>query len=127
MSQKQQARQAEKSKPAEKRVLNLSVSNVAEVESFAKSQPYLTPYLVAERFGVRLSVAKRFLRELAEKGVLRQLEGVTRLKLYVPTTEVKITPHKPQTATQTVEGEEGVVGVAAKKKTKGKAAKPKKK
>ncbi|GBC71265.1 hypothetical protein HRbin02_01045 [Candidatus Calditenuaceae archaeon HR02] len=126
MSQKQQTRQAEKAKPVEKRVLGLSVSNVAEIESFAKSQPYLTPYLIAERFGVRLSVAKRFLRELAEKGVLRPLEGVTRLKLYVPTTEVKITPHKPQTAEQTVEEGE-VVGVAAKKKAKGKAAKPKKK
>jgi small subunit ribosomal protein S25e len=127
LSQKQQTRQAEKTKAAEKRVLSLSVSNVAEVESFAKSQPYLTPYLIAERFGVRLSVAKKFLRELAEKGILRPLEGVTRLKLYVPTTEVKITPHKPQTAAQPVEGEEGVVDTGAKKKAKGKAAKPKKK
>ncbi|MCS7145700.1 MAG: hypothetical protein RMJ28_06245 [Nitrososphaerota archaeon] len=125
MSQKQQTKQAEKAKPSEKRVLSLTVSNVAEVESFAQSQPYLTPYLIADRFGVRLSVAKKILRGLTEKGLIRPLEGVTRLKLYVPTKEVKITPHKPQTASPAT-GEEAVAA-PVQKKAKGKAAKPKKK
>lgn len=124
MSQKQQAKQAEKAKGPEKKVLSLSVSNMAEVESFAQSQPYLTPYVLAERFGIRLSVAKRIMRTLAEKGLIRPLEGVTRLKLYAPTKEVKITPHKPQTAPQ---AEAGAEEAAVQRKAKGKAAKPKKK
>ncbi|MEM0444473.1 MAG: hypothetical protein QXW60_07290 [Nitrososphaerota archaeon] len=123
MSQKQQTRQAEKSKPAEKRVLSVTVSNISEVESFVQSQPYLTPYVIAEKFGVRLSIAKRLLRGLAEKGVIRPIENVARLKLYAPTKEVKITPHKPQIATR--KEEEAVAETPAPKKTRAKGGKAK--
>jgi len=122
LSQKQQAKSAEKAKTAEKRVLSLTISNMAEVESFAQSQPCLTPYLIAERFGVRLSVAKKVLRGLAEKGLVKPFEGVTGLKLYVPTKEVAVAPHKPQTAAQPSEEEVA----AAPKKAKKKAMKTKK-
>lgn len=126
MSQKQQTRQVEKSRPAEKRVLGLTIGNISEVEAFAQSQPYLTPYVIAEKFGVRLSIAKRVLRGLAEKGLIKPIEDVTRLQLYAPTREVKITPHKPQTAAQKEEGPEAAERAAPKRaKAKGGKAKSK--
>jgi len=126
LSQRQQAKQTERAKAAEKRVLGVAVNNASEVEEFAQSQPYVTPYLIAERFGIRLSIAKGILKGLAERGLVRPLEGVTGLKLYVPTREVRITPHKPLTA-KAVEGDVEAGVAAASKKAKGKAAKARRK
>ncbi len=49
-----------------------------------KKMKALTPYTVATRFNVRLSVAKDFLDELAQRGVIQYVSGSRGLKIYKP-------------------------------------------
>jgi len=52
--------------------------NVAEI----KKMNVLTPYAVATRFGVRISAAKDFLRQLEENGVVQLVSGSHNIKVY---------------------------------------------
>jgi len=45
---------------------------------------YITPYLVSSKYGVRYSVAKDILEDLAKNGVLRLHAKNRRLAIYVP-------------------------------------------
>ncbi len=49
-----------------------------------KKMKVLTPYAVATRFNIRLSVAKDFLDELAQRGVIQYVSGNRGLKIYKP-------------------------------------------
>ena len=49
-----------------------------------KKMKALTPYAVATRFNLRLSVAKDFLDELAQRGVIQYVAGNRGLKIYKP-------------------------------------------
>ena len=49
-----------------------------------KKMKALTPYTVATRFNIRLSVAKDFLDELAQRGVIQYVSGNRGLKIYKP-------------------------------------------
>lgn len=49
-----------------------------------KKMKALTPYTVATRFNIRLSVAKDFLDELAQRGVIQYVSGGRGLKIYKP-------------------------------------------
>ncbi|GBC69231.1 hypothetical protein HRbin01_00927 [archaeon HR01] len=84
---------ASKEKPAEKKpaskevsteksVLGLSPPDGEEILSFLKGVKYVTPYSLAERFGVRLSIAKQTLKELASKGLIKQVVGGNRIRIY---------------------------------------------
>ncbi|KPV64029.1 MAG: 30S ribosomal protein S25e [Candidatus Bathyarchaeota archaeon BA2] len=44
----------------------------------------LTPYAVATRFDLRLSVAKDFLEELERRGIVEYISGSKNLKIYRP-------------------------------------------
>jgi len=44
----------------------------------------LTPYTVATRFNLRLSVAKDLLDDLAQRGVIQYVSGSKSLKIYKP-------------------------------------------
>ena len=44
----------------------------------------LTPYAVASRFDLRLSVAKDFLEELERRGIVEYVSGSKNLKIYKP-------------------------------------------
>ena len=44
----------------------------------------LTPYTVASRFNIRLSVARDFLEQLEEKGVIRFVSRSRTVKIYTP-------------------------------------------
>jgi len=54
--------------------------NVAEI----KKMNVLTPYAVATRFGIRISAAKDFLRQLEENGVVQLVSGSHNIKVYKP-------------------------------------------
>lgn len=82
--QQQQERQA-----AEKTVGSIVEPSVEELVEFAKTQRYLTPYVLSEKFGIRLSVAKRALSRLAEMKVVRLVAGDSRLRIYAPV-ELKV-------------------------------------
>jgi len=49
-----------------------------------KKMKALTPYTVATRFNLRLSVAKDLLDELAQRGVIQFVSGSKSLKIYKP-------------------------------------------
>ena len=49
-----------------------------------KKMKALTPYVAATRFNLRLSVAKDFLDELAQRGVVQYVAGSRGLKIYKP-------------------------------------------
>jgi small subunit ribosomal protein S25e len=46
--------------------------------------PYVTPYLVSSMFGLKLSAAKRALRELESRGKLKLVDANRRVRIYVP-------------------------------------------
>ena len=49
-----------------------------------KKMKALTPYTVATRFDLRLSVAKDFLEELERRGIVEYVSGSKNLKIYKP-------------------------------------------
>lgn len=55
-----------------------------KVISELKKMKVLTPYTVASRFDLRLSVAKGFLKELEKRGVIEYVSGSSNLKIYKP-------------------------------------------
>ena len=55
-----------------------------KVISELKKMKALTPYAVASRFNLRLSVAKDLLDELAQRGVIEYVSGSKNLKIYKP-------------------------------------------
>jgi len=55
-----------------------------KVISELKKMKALTPYTVATRFNLRLSVAKDLLDELAQRGVIEYVSGSKNLKIYKP-------------------------------------------
>jgi len=49
-----------------------------------KKMKAVTPYTVASRFNLRLSVARDMLDELAQKGIIEYVSGSKNLKIYKP-------------------------------------------
>lgn len=54
-------------------------------ESEVKNQKAITPYTLASRMNIPLSLAKKILRHLADKGVIRLVDKSRRLAIYTPT------------------------------------------
>jgi len=50
-----------------------------------QSMKVITPYTVASRFNLLLSVAKDFLEELHRQGIIAYVSGGRNLKIYKPT------------------------------------------
>lgn len=83
----------------EKSILGLTLPDGVELVSFVRGSKYVTPFLLAEKFGVRLSIAKKALAELAARGVVRQVVGSNRLRIYQPAAP---TPSQKQEEVQKV-------------------------
>ncbi len=49
-----------------------------------KKMKALTPYAVASRFNLRLSLARDMLDELAQRGIIEYISGSKNLKIYKP-------------------------------------------
>jgi len=49
-----------------------------------KKMKAVTPYAIASRFNLRLSVARDMLDELAQRGVIEYVSGSKNLKIYKP-------------------------------------------
>ncbi len=49
-----------------------------------KKMKALTPFAVASRFNIRLSVARDMLDELAQRGVIEYVSGSKNIKIYKP-------------------------------------------
>ena len=50
-----------------------------------KRMRFLTPYILASRYNLRISVAKDFLEELHRQGVITQVSSSRYVKIYKPT------------------------------------------
>lgn len=46
--------------------------------------PYVTPYTLAATFGLKVSAAKRALRDLEAKGLVKLVDANRRIRIYVP-------------------------------------------
>ena len=49
-----------------------------------KKMKALTPFIVASRFNLRLSVARDMLDELAQRGIIEYVSGSKNIKIYKP-------------------------------------------
>ncbi len=78
-----------KGEAVEKGILGVSPPSMDEIKDFLKGVKVITPSAFAERFKVRVSVAKYFLRDLALKGLLREVVGTNRIRIYEPLVAVQ--------------------------------------
>ena len=71
---------------AEKRSLGLTLPDLKskKVIGELKTMKVLTPYTVASRFDLRLSVARDFLKELERRKIVEYVSGSKNLKIYKP-------------------------------------------
>jgi len=71
---------------SEKKVAGIILpdSRSKEVVDQVKKMKVLTPYTVATRFDLRLSVARDFLEELEKQGAVKFVSGSKNLKIYKP-------------------------------------------
>ena len=90
--ERMQARRQERKESASKRSTEKKVAGIVspdyrsqKVIGELKKMKVLTPYTVASRFDLRLSVAKGFLKELEKRGVIEYVSGSANLKIYKPT------------------------------------------
>jgi len=68
-----------------KAIPGITTPNLGEkFESELKKMKVITPYSVASRFDLRLSVARDFLRELERKGMVTFVSKSRNLRIYKP-------------------------------------------
>lgn len=72
--------------PAERRAPGITPPDIRsdKVLGEIKKMKVLTPFAVASRFNLRLSVARDMLDELAQKGLIDYVSGSKNLKIYKP-------------------------------------------
>ncbi len=122
-------KEAAKAKGPDKRVGTIFPPPLSELETFVRTQPYITPYVLSEKYGLRLSVAKDLLSSLMKKGIINLVTGTNRVRIYAPVAPQ--TPTSAKRVTQPVKkAEEELVQVEEiiakeKKAQKGKGKKKK--
>lgn len=95
MRRERQAKKEAKRKRAEKEKRSSRVESKAariippdpsdeKVIKQLRSMKVITPYIVASRFNLLLSVAKDFLEDLHQKGIITYVSGGRNLKIYKP-------------------------------------------
>ena len=55
-------------------------------------EKWLTPYKVATRYGIKVSLAKKLLRELEKEGVIVKFSSNRRSPVYVPKERAPLSP-----------------------------------
>jgi len=68
----------------EKQVQGISIPNISdrELQRVISEMKAITPYTVSNQFNIRVSVAKRLIEELLQKGVIEQVDGNSRIKVF---------------------------------------------
>ncbi len=72
--------------PKERKALGILPPDSKDTKILAevKKIGVLTPYVIATRYGVRMSAAKDFLEELEANGTIQLVSGSHNLKIYKP-------------------------------------------
>lgn len=73
-----------KAKGPEKKIGTIAAPPLSELEAYVRTQPYITPYVLSEKYGLRLSIAKDLLSSLMKKGVINLVTGTNRVRIYAP-------------------------------------------
>ena len=68
----------------EKLVSDVVSPSIEELIEFARTQRYLTPFVISEKFGIRLSIAKQTLNRLAEMKLVKLVSGNSKLRIFTP-------------------------------------------
>jgi len=79
-----QKEQKTEAAPAAKKTLGLTMPDInnQKVMGTLQGMKVLTPFSVATRFNIRLSLAKTFLRELEKRKMVEYVSGGKNLKIY---------------------------------------------
>jgi small subunit ribosomal protein S25e len=93
-TEKRRKEPQKKGEEVEKGVLGVVPPSLDEVRDFLKGVRYVTPSLLAERFKLRVSVAKDVLADLVSKGFVKEIVGVNRIRIYQPLTSGALTQEK---------------------------------
>lgn len=78
----------------EKTVGDVFLPSIEELVEFVKTQKYLTPFIISEKFGIKLSIAKQALNRLAEMKLVRLVSGNSKLRIFTPV-ELRVEVGKP--------------------------------
>lgn len=91
LSQAEKRQMKAQQKPSEKKESapqkyagSITLPDERDVLNYIRSMKYATPYLISERYGIRLSVAKSLLNSLASKGLIVPVVGDNRLRIFAP-------------------------------------------
>ncbi len=70
--------------PPDKKMVGITSpdSRSDKVVGELKKMKFLTPYAVASRFDLRLSIAKGLLKELEQRGTIKYVSGSENIKIY---------------------------------------------
>jgi len=68
----------------EKLISDVISPSIEELIEFARTQKYLTPFVISEKFGIRLSIAKQVLNRLAEMRIVKLVSGNSKLRIFTP-------------------------------------------
>ncbi|MEM1575061.1 MAG: hypothetical protein QXF09_02660 [Nitrososphaerota archaeon] len=97
--EKRLKREAEKQKAAQQKAAQQKITTIEkgpkdiipppkeELNKFISSSKIITPYMVAEKFNIKLSIAKQILKDLVNEGILSIIGGDNRIRIYVPVTK----------------------------------------
>ena len=68
----------------ERQVQGISIPNISdkELHRVISEMKAITPYTVSNQFSIRVSVAKKLIEELLQKGVIEQVDGNSRIKVF---------------------------------------------
>lgn len=85
-SQKKEPKPSETPSKREKKTAGISLPNPRseKIANEVKKMKTLTPFAVAARFNIRLSVAKDLLRQLEQQGIIQFVSRSRNLKIYAP-------------------------------------------
>ena len=84
--EKKEAKEKKRKKLKREVTTSLSIESVSfdELVNEIMKMKYITPYVFSHKFGVKISHAKRYLKELEDRGVIKLIDRNRRIMLYVP-------------------------------------------
>ncbi|NIV43492.1 hypothetical protein GWN49_01140 [Candidatus Bathyarchaeota archaeon] len=85
-SQKKEPKPSETPSKREKKTAGISLPNPRseKIATEIRKMKTLTPFAVAARFNIRLSVAKDLLKQLEQQGIIQFVSRSRNLKIYTP-------------------------------------------
>ena len=86
---KRQAREKEKKRERKFEMVldtsgRLTQASIDQIIGEIRRMQYVTPYVIASKFGLKISRARRILRRLSEEGVVKVYDYNRRVPIYVP-------------------------------------------